>query len=606
MCGIAGIAGINLCSPELEALARAMVSALKHRGPDDSGVELPDDGVALIHTRLAILDLSAAGHQPMKSADSRYTIVFNGEIYNFRELQTELQQRGKSLKSNSDTEVILELFALDGAACVDRLEGMFAFAIWDSQDQSLFLARDPLGIKPLYVWHRGAAIAFASEAQALLKADLGTESLSAQSLYDFFRFGTVQEPATLIANVTTLEPGTSMTWRRGVSEVRKHWSLKLGSDEMSLKEATAIVRESLLQSIERHFVSDVPVGIFLSGGIDSTAILALARVLGKKDLRTFCISFGDPSLNEGTLAAKTAKHFETQHTDWRMTAEDGRSLVHEYVDAQDRPSNDGFNTYCISQLANRSGMKVVLSGVGGDELFGGYPSFQTIPRLLKLHKGLMSVGGSRIASWLITKGSNSPRMRRLAEFLVSSGSVTEGWAAMRGIFSASESLALVREYAGATWCPAESTDTPFIAVEAQPTVADQISACELTGYMRNQLLRDSDVMSMHFGLELRTPFVDRVFVDAVSRIPARMRLMFGKQILRDAVPEIPEWIINQPKRGFVFPFETWAENEWSETFREVCRRSPVEPVTWYRKWCLFVLDHFMQQTGLKCESGASR
>ncbi len=594
MCGLAGIAGLSGSNDDLLEAGAALIPLLKHRGPDDSGVSVPGSGVVLVHTRLAILDLSPLGHQPMSTADGRYSIVFNGEIYNFRQLRTELESAGQVFRTGSDTEVLLALYATCGDRCVERLQGMFAFAVWDSAEQTLFLARDPLGIKPLYFWRAGATIAFASELRALLATKLGSVNLNPEAVFDFLRFGSVQEPSTLIAGVEVLGAGCCLTWRAGEYSVRSFWQLQFQTEEFSTQEAARLTRKALEESVARHFVSDVPVGIFLSGGIDSTALLALARSQGHNDLRTLCISFDDSRFNEGALADRTAKHFHTAHTDWRMTAEEGQSLVEGYLHAMDQPSNDGFNTYCVSRMAHQAGMKVVLSGLGGDELFCGYPSFQKIPRLLQLHRLAQMMPGSHTASRFYSRVAGGPRLRRFSEFLSSPGTVPDAWSAMRGFFTESEALILVRDWLGLQYAQESHSHNCWTGILRQPTIADQISACEISGYMQNQLLRDSDVMSMRWGLELRVPFVDRALVDAVSQISATQRLAPGKRMLLDAVPEIPPWIRTQPKRGFRFPFEEWVRDEWSETFTEVVASSPVPPENWYRTWCLYALQHFIK------------
>ena len=596
MCGIAGVVSM-LVSGDLRATAERMQKKIRHRGPDGDGLFEDSTGrAALVHTRLAILDLSAAGHQPMLSACGRYVIAFNGEIYNFRKLRTELAAQGVIFRTGTDTEVLLQLYVAFGEECVHRLEGMFAFAIWDTFTQTLFLARDPLGIKPVYVWQVGSTLAFASELGAVLASGIGPIAVEPHAVFDYLRFGSVQEPATLVQSVTLLGAGHCLTWSNGVAIKKRYWRLEFGQERMDSREAITRTRDALEESIERHFVSDVPVGLFLSGGIDSTAIVATARSLGHRNLRTFCISFDDKSFNEGNLAARTADYFETEHVDWRMSAEDGQSMVQGYLDAMDQPSSDGFNTYCVSRLAHDNGMKVVLSGLGGDELFAGYPSFQKIPRLLALHQGSRFLPGSAAAAHLLARGGRNLRVGRIADFLDSPGSVVDAWSAMRGFFTASEAKILVKDWLGLEFDLTTINPECSVDVDSRSSIADQISACEMTGYMRNQLLRDSDVMSMRWGLELRVPFVDRRLIESVGRISSTQRLAFGKKLLVAAVSEIPEWILSQPKRGFAFPFEQWVLNEWKATFDEVSRTSPVPTVTWYRTWCLFVLRHFLKSS----------
>ena len=599
MCGIGGIISPGIEPSELKSRLLAMQERLRHRGPDDEGSSVDAAaGAGLVHTRLAILDLSSAGHQPMASADGRYSIVFNGEIYNFLELRRELEQAGEHFRSRSDTEVILRLYQREGAACVRRLDGMFAFAIWDAVKKSCFLARDPLGIKPLYIWRRGEAFAFASEIRTLLRAELGPKRLCPTALRQYLLFGSVQEPRTLVDEIESLPAGHTMLWKDGSGQLDRYWRLQFAADPILPRDAAALTRSALEDSVRRHFVSDVPVGIFLSGGKDSTAVVALARTAGLERVQTFCISFDDPQFNEGDLAARTAAHFGTDHHDWRMTAADGQSLLADYLDYLDQPSNDGFNTFCVSKFAHDRGLKVVLSGLGGDELFGGYPSFRQIPRMTAWHRRLAVAGPLRgLAGRLGERLSDSHKIQRLGVFLASPGQLGAAYWTMRAFFTPAEAERLVAAYSGGV---TEVLGDGLFDDEpsGQPTVEDDVGYLETTRYMRNQLLKDSDVMSMAWGLELRVPLVDRKLVDAVARIPAGVRYADNKRLLVDAVPEIPAWIVSARKQGFRFPFERWIGPHWSEEFGELDRTSPVPLKTWYRRWCLLTLNHFLRTQGI--------
>jgi asparagine synthase (glutamine-hydrolysing) len=584
---------------DLRRRAKAMQSRLRHRGPDDAGIYIDPDGqAAFAHTRLAVLDLSSAGHQPMSSPDGRYTITFNGEIYNFMELRQELQSHGESFRSRTDTEVILKLYEREGPECAQRLKGMFAFAIWDRVEKRCFLARDPLGIKPLYLWRHRETLAFASEVRALVLADLGSKTLCDLALQEYLLYGSVQEPRTLIDEIEALPAGYTLDWMEGSGRRVRYWQLKFAADPVSEQDSVELTRTALDDSIRRHFVSDVPVGIFLSGGIDSTAIVALAKANGFDQLQTLCISFDDHEYDEGAAAARTSAHFNTEHHDWRMTAEDGRQLLQGFLDHADQPSNDGFNTYCVSKLARDRGLKVVLSGLGGDELFGGYSSFRVIPKMTAWHRRLRLVSPIKtLGGRLGEKFAASQRIRRASVYLRSSGSVADAYWAVRGFFTPEETSQLVPLYTGNTHYQRELGCLQGEML-SQPTMADEISYLETTRYMRNQLLRDSDVMSMAWGLELRVPFVDHAMINDVRRLPANSRIASNKRLLLDAVPEIPDWVARSPKRGFAFPFSQWIREEWREVFDAIDRMSPVPLITWYRRWSLYALNHFMHQSGL--------
>ncbi len=597
MCGIGGIAVSQGRDSIALDTVRKIEMAIHHRGPDDGESWVAPDGrVGFAHRRLSILDLSPSGHQPMHTPDGRYTIVFNGEIYNFRNTRRELESRGVWFRSTGDTEVVLQSFVQFGPDCLKLFDGMFAFAVWDRDQEELFLARDPMGIKPLYVWDLGDRIAFASEVRALLASDLGPRKLDCQALTDYLTTGSVPEPNTLVEGIAMLPAGSWLRWNRGRSQRSQYWKIEFPTASsvtaIADKAATALTRTALQDSIARHFVSDVPVGIFLSGGIDSTALVALARQSGiEHRIKTFSIAFDEPEFDEGDLAARTAAHFGTQHHQWRMKPEEGRELFDRFLAAMDQPSNDGFNTFCVSKFAHDQGMKVVLSGLGGDEVFAGYPSFEKIPQLLAWHRRLWPLGAVRhwLATGLRTIWSTGPRAR-LADFIDSIGSTEAGYRAMRGCFTVHEAKRLVDHYAGRPYqYPSPAADKDLAP---EWNVRDQISYLELTRYMRNQLLRDSDVMSMAWGLELRVPFVDRPLMDAVSQIPSRTRLAQGKQLLVKATENIPDWILHQPKRGFRFPFQKWLANDpcWTDRFRQTLDRSPVKPKTWYQQWMLVVLE----------------
>ena len=461
MCGIAGILSLRLPSDELAVRVKSMRDRMQHRGPDDEGSFLDEEaGVGLAHRRLSILDLSSAGHQPMQTADGRYTIVFNGEIYNFHELREELIGFGVQFQSKSDTEVLLQLYRKHGSAMVNRLAGMFAFAIWDTQERILFLARDPLGIKPLYVWRDNDQLAFASELRAVLASDIGPRKVNTFSMALYLMFGSVQEPNTLVENIELLPAGHSLTWQNGSMETSRNWNLNYSAGTMDEKTCIERTRTALDDSIGRHFVSDVPVGIFLSGGIDSTAVLALAKANGHDRIKTFCISFDENEFNEGYRAAKTAKHFGTDHHDWRMTSEDGKALVEDFLNSIDQPSNDGFNTYCVSKFARDSGLKVVLSGLGGDELMGGYPSFTNVPKLMRWHRAAQKLGfmkgvaanALQMFSRLLPARFSESNANRLADFLRSDGGPVAAYWTVRAFFTPSEAqvralLRIIREKA---------------------------------------------------------------------------------------------------------------------------------------------------------------
>ncbi|MBA3406423.1 MAG: asparagine synthase [Gemmatimonadaceae bacterium] len=395
-------------------------------------------------------------------------------------------------------------------------------------------------------------------------------------------WGSVPEPATMVEGIHQLPAGCVLQWNAESSTLRRWHSIGFGSSTGADTPA-ATTRAALSESISRHLVSDVPVGIFLSGGIDSTAVLALTRdALGPEaDLRTFSIGFDDPEYDESDCTRRTAEHFGSRHTQWQMTAKEGRAEIDGYLEAMDQPTIDGFNTWCVSKLARRDGIKVVLSGLGGDELFGGYSSFSNVPRFLGAYRAL-GVLRAPVAAVLDLAGPGS-RWQRVAAFLRGTGTPLSAFHAQRGIFTETQAADLARSLTGrdpglVDW------QLPGIPENQQ----DAVSFMEITRYMCNQLLRDSDVFSMAHGLELRVPFVDARLFAAVSAIPAYHRLRPGKQLLLEAVPEIPHWVRGQPKRGFRFPFQQWVEEGFGERLSIAERKTTVPLVTWYRRWALAV------------------
>lgn len=593
MCGIAGILTLSYYQENLETLIQRMQNSLQHRGPDDGGIYIsPDRQVAIAHTRLAILDLSSAGHQPMSTTDGRYWITFNGEIYNFQELRAQLASQGEQFHSQTDTEIILKLYHRFGCQCVDYLRGMFAFAIWDNREKSCFLARDPLGIKPLYYWQAGSTLVFASELRSILATNLPSIALSSQGLYGYLIGGSVPEPHTLIHGISCLEAGHWLRWQSGHLNQSRYWQINFTPENTSVPEAIEKVRTALIDSIKHHFVSDVPVGIFLSGGIDSTAVVALARQIQAGELRTYSITFAEPDWNEGEISQKVAYTFDTNHTEYQIAASSSRELFLQYLAAVDQPSIDGFNTFCVSWLAHKDGTKVVLSGLGGDELFGGYQSFQKVPQMVRLGKQLQILRPISTGVGMGCEYWGSPQVKRLGDFLQHTPNSTTAYRSFRGIFSHWEACSIIKRYLPDRDLPLRSSVSfsPHL-----PSLADEVSWLEINSYMRNQLLRDSDVMSMAWGLELRVPLVDRVLIEAISSIPSTIRLAAKKQLLTQAVPELPTWVINRPKQGFSFPFEHWMVGEWRDYFSKINGDKNISLKPWYRRWSLGILQHWWEE-----------
>jgi asparagine synthase (glutamine-hydrolysing) len=594
VCGIAGILTVDGGADDLLQRAGAMQRALRHRGPDDSGVWQSAAGHAsLAHTRLAIIDPTPAAHQPMTLDGQRLTIAFNGQIYNFVELRRELEGKGFTFRSRSDTEVVLRAYDAYGDACVERLRGMFAFAIWDERTRRGLLARDRFGIKPLYYSVQPGRLVFASELRGMLASDLVARTVDHRAAYEYFRTGSVPEPRTLLDGAKSLRAGEVATWHSGHLSIRSYCDLSFQAT-LPTAEAVSATRAALLESVQHHFIGDVAVGIFLSGGIDSTALLALAHHLGHTNVQTVTMALPGSRTDEVTLARRTARHFGARHDVCEIDAAGARTLFTEYLDAMDQPSIDGMNTLAVSKLARACGMKVMLSGVGADELFGGYPSVYAVPKFAAWNRRLAATGALRTAAHNVLQRVPDPRWRRVGDMLGQKPSLATSYAAYRGAFTRAEAKQLTTYITGS----ALDLDDTDEEVHQDPTPQDGVCRLEMTRYLRNQLLRDTDVMSMSCGVEVRVPFLDGAVVDRVTTIRADDRLSEAKLLLRRAVPEIPEWIATQPKRGFMFPIEDWLLNGWSGMFSAPDRHSSLVTGPWYRKWCVHAFEEWMRRNGL--------
>jgi asparagine synthase (glutamine-hydrolysing) len=562
MCGINGILRLAGSAPAIdrEELLRSR-DAMTSRGPDGAGAWISDDGrVALASRRLAILDLSAAGAQPMASADGRFHAVLNGEIYNFAELRRELETDGVRFRSRSDTEVVLALYAREGVALLPRLRGMYALAVWDDREKSLLLARDPLGIKPLYLATEtgaDACLRFASQVKALEAGGAISRETDPAGVAGFLLWGSVPEPLTIRKSVRSLPPGHHLIVREG----RSGEPVPSGVSKVTAMEPAAAIEDS----VRAHLVSDVPVAVFLSAGLDSSLIAALACRHLPEPPATFTLRFdalAGTAQDEGPLAAEVARALGTRHVERRLGAEDLAALWPGAVTAMDQPSIDGFNTWVVSRAAHEAGLKVVLSGLGGDEIFGSYPSFADVPRLARSVRRAARLPGLG-ALWPPAARLLAADRPKLAGLLRYGGTLPGAYFLRRGLFLPEELPALMgrdaareglRRYdpladaAGAL----ESALVPGNGLARDGWAS--VHALETALYMRNQLLRDSDWASMAWSVELRVPLVDAWLsarLAASGFEPARSE---GKAALvRRAAPELPEALWRRPKTGFYIP-----------------------------------------------------
>lgn len=657
MCGIFGVINFNGQPVDKEKVLSAR-DILTHRGPDDSGVYFsnchpePVEGspsVAFAHRRLSIIDLSPAAHQPMTTEDGRFTIVYNGEIFNYVEASQKLKVKSQNLKSHSDTEVVLYLFAEYGSECLNMLRGMFAFAIWDDKDKKLFAARDRFGIKPFYYLDNNQEFIFSSELKAIRHYKKGL-TLSMEGMDAFLKTGSVPAPLTIYGETKSLLPGHWMeiqtkSMSKSKIEIRQYWSFfdlinnvyhpvspaesgirrettdrfqtswndKTSRNDPSTSlrmthkyddEANKIIRNSLLDTITAHMVSDVEIGAFLSGGIDSTAIVSLMRQAGHDKIKTISVTFPGNKLDESKYSNLASKKYETNHFEYSLQEDELINDFDKIIESMDQPTIDGINTYFVSKAAASFGLKVVLSGLGGDELFGGYPSFINIPKYQRIKslpfaKPLMKAAGFIMNGRLPAKA---------IEYFKNPDSPNAEYRLIRGLFTDAELRTL-------GWQPTsqqsvvnrqrQNLNQPM--TNNQMTVLQYVSFLESCLYMRNQLLRDSDVFSMAHSLELRVPFVDHLLYSAVlPYLDGGFDKNFPKKILVDAVGDLPAEISHRTKQGFTFPFADWMKHgKIKESIKDslskntfgfdrkqlssMIRKFETGKLHWSRVWALFVL-----------------
>jgi len=573
MCGIAALFGAR--NQDVSRVANNLRDALKHRGPDDDDIVSIPVGDArqltLVHTRLSIVGLSAKGRQPMTDEVSGNAIVFNGEIFNYQELAQELERRGEALTTGTDTEVILKGFRVYGLhELLAKLRGMFAFAIWEAATRTLVVVRDPSGIKPLYYFDNGEQFACASEATALVSANIAGDRIDRAALDSYLSFGSVQDPLCIYEEVRSLLPGhwLAVDPEGRVSAPRPYvdWSLESGGLEKPQ------LAEVIAASVKRHLVADVPVGLFLSGGYDSTALAVLASRQLQTPLRTFTVGFPEEqTLSEAFLAERIATHIGAAHLSIPVKRQDLEDCLPDYFTRMDQPSDDGLNVFLISRAVAAAGMKACLHGVGGDELFGGYPSFRQVPIARRL--ALLPAWARRAMAPIID--GRSVRRNKLASVLRSDLDLLATFLIRRRVFSHKQRVALTGGDAplGLHGVPEQWLHYARSRIEGARDDFAAISALELAMYAANKLLRDGDVMSMAFGLELRFPLLDTDLIRTVLAISQEEKLphagAVGKPGLVSAVPNFPEQLINQKKRGFTLPLDRWIRSGMKGQFAKL-------------------------------------
>jgi asparagine synthase (glutamine-hydrolysing) len=650
MCGIAG--AIRKFAAEANGVGgsddgaavrwvQRMAEAQRHRGPDGSGLwESAGQEVVLGHRRLAIIDLSEGGAQPMVDEESGLAVTFNGEIYNFAEIRRELEALGDRFRSNSDTEVILKAYRRWGLPAVERFRGIFAMGLWDPRSRSVHLIRDPMGIKPLY-WAKvqtGTAgeetLLFASEVRALLASGVVERRLDPATVATYLWHGFVVGPGTMIEGVHLLPAGSILSIEadrtsrtRNAYRMRRYWQLPSAKDRSTTVDE---LRSELLNTIRMQLASDVPLGVFLSGGIDSSAVAALASEAAPGAVHTFTVGFDVAAYDERRYAEQVASAIGSQHTCSVLSEETFLEQLPDAFTAIDQPTFDGINTYFVSRAARGAGMTVALAGTGGDELFGGYPSFVDIPRALRVAKWLpkriaaaTTGAGSRLANHLVWNvlGASLPQTRwgKTADLIQASGDTLALYQVFYALFTKDTQAILADKVVGkAQQCQYFGLPQDVAADWHQRIDGNEalhaVSLLEMSSFVGERLLRDSDAASMAVSLEARVPLLDHVLAETVSGINMSRRFLplQRKQLLRQlALGKLDPAIFERPKSGFVLPIDVWARRRLQPDMEavfadeELCRRAGLRNravqtlwraflrgrpgIHWSRVWALYVL-----------------
>ena len=617
MCGITGIARFKN-RDECAEKVRIMNDHIAHRGPDAEGIWLHDFCV-LGHRRLSIIDTSAAGNQPFHSEDKNLTVVFNGEIYNYLELRKELEST-HTFTTQTDTEVILAAYAKWGIDCVEHFFGMFAFALWDEKQSQLLIARDRLGVKPLYYSETEQGFVFASEIRAILSTGWIERRIDANAAADYLRYQTVHAPHTIIEGVHMLMPGHRMVVDAKGIRTERWWDLtdnRVRLDGSESKESIhKHINELLQSSVELRMRADVPFGAFLSGGIDSSIVVGLMSRISSHPVNTFSITFNEQAYDESPYSELIAKRFNTRHTAIQLSANHFLQMVPEALQAMDHPSGDGPNTYVVSKATREAGVKMALSGLGGDEVFAGYDVFRRMKALeTKLWLNSLPVAIRKNMGALVRAVKPSAASEKIAAALGQERiDLAHFYPLTRQVLYESEVNRLLKQR------PLERNCVELLSQAVSgirmPTLS-KVSVLEISTYMQNVLLRDADQMSMAHALEIRVPFLDHRLIEFVLGVSDKHKFPHTpKELLTESVGDlIPREIIDRPKMGFTFPWAVWMRSELKSFCEEqllalkqveVIQHDEVialwkrflagdKRITWSRIWPLVVLGHWVKQ-----------
>jgi asparagine synthase (glutamine-hydrolysing) len=616
MCGIAGILRFNGEKAGLDAI-RTITNCMQHRGPDADGF-FTEGPIALGHRRLSIIDLSEVANQPMADGNDRYIIVFNGEIYNFREVKQEL--KGYRFQTNGDTEVVLAAYEKWGDACFDKLKGMFAFALWDKRKEELVIARDRMGVKPLYYYHDDRVLVFASEIRAILKSGFVKPEILPEAVKEYFSYQSIGFPHSIIKDIRQLEAGSFMRIsRNGQAQHKKYWNIltKNNADYSDKKQVQQNIRQLLMQSVAQRLISDVPLGAFLSGGIDSSAVVALMAQVSNERPNTFTVAFDEPEFDESEYAAIIAKKYNTRHHTVLLQPASFLNEVHNALEAMDSPSGDGINTYVVSKAIRQSGLTVALSGIGGDELFAGYPIFRQFLQLKKnqsvwaLSYPLRKLAAAGLSFQTTNK---SKRLQQLIE--APQCTIDNFYPVFRQILAPATLKKYTSYYNHGATALEQQLKEHKKGLYDFPLLS-QVSVAEYMGYTQHTLLKDTDQMSMAVSLEVREPFFDHDLVTYVLGIPDAIKYpVYPKSLLVSSLNGLlPDEIVHRQKKGFVLPWSIWMRNELrsfcDDRIKNISQRPFINEkalltlwkdfvkgdpaVRWLDIWLFVVLEHWLEK-----------
>lgn len=619
MCGIAGILYFNNQKADKEVILR-MTNAMAHRGPDAEGIYTENE-IGLGHRRLSIIDLSTGANQPFKDQSGRYIMVFNGEMYNYKSVKSGI--KNYSFQTSGDTEVLLASYTKTGIRCLDHFKGMYAFAVWDRQEKSLSLVRDKMGVKPLYYYLDEEKIIFASEIRAILASGLVPRRVNKDAVLEYFSYQSVSFPLTMIQGIYQLQAGSCLRLQNGKSSIKHFWSVFDQQHEHNYTDPDKVkkhVYQLLSNSVQQRLVSDVPVGAFLSGGIDSSIVVGImAEGCGIKP-DTFNISFGEKEYDESEYANIIARKFNTNHTTIQLSPVVMLSELENALTAMDTPSGDGINTYVVSKAIKNADITVALSGVGGDELFAGYPIFK---QFQKLHSRKSLWKNIKLIRSLATGFLPSPlsnKQSRLRQLLrIPSPDIEYIYPLLRQIITP-EQMSAITFLEGNKQTRLSSELYQFKDQLHQLPVLSQVSAADYLGYTQHTLLKDTDQMSMAVALEVREPFFDTDLISYVLGIPDKLKQpVYPKSLLVESVkPLLPDEIVFRKKQGFVFPWKEWMKNELRDFCNQHLQRigerdfinggaleqhwkkflNNDPSIRWMDIWIFVVLEYWLEKNGI--------